>query len=523
MATSSLRITGLASGMDIDSIVESQLYTYKNKINTEKQKKEVLEIQQELYRTVMSDCNNFYNKYLDITKDSSVLKSKNYKSISYNSSNSNVATAEANASVTSKDTFDIEVTQMATSATTTVTLNELKKSGDTLQISYADKDPIEIDISKCTTDKELGETINKALKVYGMKAYYSEFAKGVVIETTEVGSELEASGKTIENTFTVKIGNVNKDDKKFTESSDPNAAITVTKGKDLEAVITKTTGGVKQSLVVGKDIKASGNSVSVDGVVFNMNSVGTTTLTGTKDITAAKNMIKEFVNDYNTLMKSLNTLVNEKRDRNYQPLTDAQKEEMTESQIEKWEAKVKTGQLARDSDITRIINSLKRTTQEAVKGVGLSLENIGIKPVSDYGGNNNGTFEIDEDALTKALEENLDEVVNLLMGYPEDSASLSETEKYNSKGIFQRMKDVFASETVSASSSLAKKAGLVNTSTFTNNDITKSISSYEKKIKQMESNLASKQQALYSKWASVEKMMNNYNSQANYLASYLGS
>ena len=58
-------------------------------------------------------------------------------------------------------------------------------------------------------------------------------------------------------------------------------------------------------------------------------------------------------------MEKLNTLINEKRDSDYMPLTDAQKEDMTEKQIELWEKKVKTGQLSKDNDLTRIRNAMK--------------------------------------------------------------------------------------------------------------------------------------------------------------------
>lgn len=526
MATSANRITGLATGMDIDAIVESSLSSYKTKINTTKQQKQTLELQQELYRKVMSDCNDFYNKYLDVTKDKSVLKSKNYTSISFESSNSGVASATANASVTSTDTYSVEVTQVATAASMKVNLSDLK-SNTAVEIEYAGK-KISIDVSKCKNDSELAQTLNKELSGYGLTAKYSDFDKGVVIETKEVGSKVkDKDGNTLDNNFKVKLGKIENDS--FTSVSELGLS---SNGKDLSAVVTKTTGGVSKEIIVNgtqADINAgkvcmnsNGNSITIDGITFNMNSAGKTTLTSTKNTTAAKDTIVNFINDYNKLITSLNTLVNEKRDRNYQPLTDEQREEMTESQIEKWEAKVKTGQLSRDSNLTRILLNLKNATQNEVKGANTYLEKIGITPSKDYAGNGNGTFTINEDKLNSALESDIDGVMNLLIGYPEDSNNMSDAEKYSAKGIFHRIKDIFAAETVSSSSALSKKAGLVNSSTFSNNDITKSISSHEKKISAMQKELTKKQQSLYSKWAKIEKMMNKYNSQSGYLSSFLG-
>ncbi|MDD6795381.1 MAG: flagellar filament capping protein FliD [Clostridiaceae bacterium] len=526
MATSANRITGLATGMDIDAIVESSLSSHKNKIDTTQQQKQTLEIQQELYRKVMSDCNDFYNKYLDITKDGSVLKNKNYTSVAFQSSNSGVASATANASVTSTDTYSVDVTQVATAASMKINLSDLKDN-TAVEIEYAGK-TISIDVSKCKNDKELAQTLNKELSGYGLTAQYSDFDRGVMIETKEVGSTIkDKDGNTIDNNFKVKLGKIVNDS--FTSTLELG---TSSNGTDLKAVITKTTGGVSKEIIVNgteADINAgkvcmnsNGNSITIDGVTFNMNSAGKTTLTSTKDISSAKDTIVNFINDYNKLITSLNTLVNEKRDRNYQPLTEEQKKEMTDSQIEKWEAKVKTGQLSRDRNLTRIITSLKRATQDKVTGVNSYLEKIGITPSKDYSGNGNGTFTIDENKLTEALENDIDAVMNLLIGYPDNDKNMSDEEKYNAKGIFYRIKDIFAAETVSSSSALSKKAGLVNSSTFSNNDITKSISSYEKKISAMQKELAKKQQSLYSKWSKIETMMNKYNTQSGYLANFLG-
>ena len=86
----------------------------------------------------------------------------------------------------------------------------------------------------------------------------------------------------------------------------------------------------------------------------------------------------------------------------------------------------------------------------------------------------------------------------------------------------QRVKTILYDETVSLSSSLIKKAGIENSSTTYNNEITKSIEKYEQKMADMEKDFSRREQALYSKYANLETMMNKYNSQQSYLMQQLG-
>ncbi len=195
---------------------------------------------------------------------------------------------------------------------------------------------------------------------------------------------------------------------------------------------------------------------------------------------------------------------------------------MSEDEIKLWNEKVEKGQLSRDNDLTRISNSLKQAMRTLVDGSGLNLENIGITPVADYQGTKNGTFTIDETKLTKALEENSEEVMNLFIKSKPKDDSLSESTKYSETGIMQRLKDILYNETVTVASSLLKKSGIEGSSTSYNNELTKSIEKYEQKMKDMEKDFSRREQALYTKYANLETIMNKYNSQQSYLMQQLG-
>lgn len=548
------RITGLATGLDVDSVVKETMQAYQTKIDTVDQQKKVAELQQEMYREVIKECRNFYDDYFDISKSDSILLQRNWGTTTFESSNSAVSVTGNGGAEVAK--YSVEVTSVAKAASYTVDPDKLNGT------IYVNNVKVELGTDKTTEEKV--KLINSALKGKGVTAKYSDFEKGIVIKTEKFGSDQSITlggSKTIDEDsdfFTKKVdeykNSVNKDTrdekkeifefeyngKKITV--DAKDGVTEDKIKDAmkEAGIsieTKEDGKFSltyedssKNLASGTDCKATitkdgktyevegnkNNSITLDGVTFKFNNVTTeeVKITGKTDTKAIKDKLVKFVDDYNKIMEKLNTLINEKRDKDYMPLTEAQKEEMTDKQIELWEKKVKEGQLSRDSDLIRIRNSMKNAMSSLSGGTGESLAAFGIKPVSDYNGNKNGTFTIDEEALNKALENDIENVMNTFIASSKNDSD---------KGALQKLKSIFDTETQSSTSALIKKAGMEGSSTASNNTLSNKIKKYEEKISRMETIFSTKQQALYSKYARLETLMNNLNSQSSYLTSMFSS
>lgn len=685
-----MRITGLATGLDMDEVIKESMRPYRVKIQQQQQQKEIVEIKQKLYRDVLKDSREFYNKYFDVSKSDSIVLSKNWSTIKFESSDSNVVSVSANSEAVNKNFTITGSSATATKATLTEGIGE----GDKIVV-----DGKEFTLSG-STDRERVSNLNKELEKAGIKVCvsYTDFAgsvdgenkKGLIFESTVLGekgsftlggsvhsvnieevkgsnaTEAKFTGITIKNirdSKEIKIGDkviglnldsskeytkdelVSELNKKLEEEKidfrakvdeDNNVTLVSTKsgeltdlptleitlennsivngafengnnatksitslnlseiegkvlfidGKKVEfslkdsildvdalnksleeknlnvsaeikdgklSLISKTSGESKSldisvieepaegftPIIQGKDAniiikdskggvythKGDSNVVTLDGVTFKFDGeipADGIKITSKKDSTKTKEMVVNFFNDYNKLMEKLNTLTMEKRDRSYSPLTDEQKKEMSESEIKLWNERVEKGQLSRDSDLSRIINSLKNAMTTMVDGIDINLEDVGIKPVSDYGGVKNGTFTIDENKLTAALEEDPNKVMRLFTATPTDSKNLTSAEKNSKSGIAQRLKSILYDETMTVSARLLKKAGYEGTTTVTNNELTKSIEKYERKVKDMEKAFSKKEQALYSKYATLETMMNQLNSQQSYLLSQLG-
>lgn len=353
---------------------------------------------------------------------------------------------------------------------------------------------VEVDLSSLAntaiTEEKL-DYINKALEDVGITASADD-GGNIKLTSKSYGSEAKIDLIVIEN------GNIS------------------TGGEDSTISIKDSNGGIYK-VTEGK------NSIIVDGITFNFTGEipeGGISVTSKIDASEIVDKVKSYIEDYNALIVKINTLTTEKRDRSYQPLTADQKKEMSETEIKFWGNKVKQGQLKGDSDLNRIANSLKQGMKSLVSGTGLTLSDIGIESVQDYGGIKDGTFKINEDTLKKAIEDDTEGVMKLFMQSPPSDAS--ENDKYNQSGIMNRLKDILYKETVTSKASLLQKAGFEGTTTVANNTITKSMEAYTKKISEMESLFSTKEQTLYSKYAKLETLMNNYNSQMSYLSQTLG-
>lgn len=684
-----MRITGLATGLDMDQIVKDSMKPYRLKIDRKGQDKEILEIKQKLYREVIKDSREVYNNYFDVTKSDSILLSKNWATTKFTSSNEDLLTVTGGSDVKPGGYTITGTTAKAAKAVLTSGINKDDKININGKEFTLDGD----------TEKDRATNLNKELKEAGINVSvrYSYFAgtevgeeknkKGFVFESTVLGKDSTfiiggtfknegainrginvtaatvtgsdftidglktAGGKifikgeeiSIDIDDTLVYSDIEKllqskiKDKNLTAEVDDNGEITFSstvlgsgvedpeifingKGgtfvKGIDATSTTNTldiNSIKDRKIsvngnmidltdkndssdilkhlnkvlkdqntnvtasindagnivltsnrlgadydinlnvmdkdkslgnviepsIGRDAeiifndnnggvythKGNSNSVTLDGVTFKFSgeipSEGIT-VNGKTNVTDIKDKLVAFINDYNTLIEKLNTLTMEKRNRNFDPLTADQKSEMSENEIKLWNEKVEKGQLSRDSDIIRITNSLKQAMRTFVEGSGLNLEKIGIKASEDYQGTKNGTFTIDETKLIKALEENTEEVMNLFIKSKPTTEGLSDSKKYAQTGLMQRVKDILYKESVTVSAPLMNKAGLEGSSTAYTNELTKAIEKYEQKMKDMETDFTRREQALYSKYATLETMMNKYNSQQSYLTQQLG-
>lgn len=356
---------------------------------------------------------------------------------------------------------------------------------------------VEVTVGEGATINDLVDAVNKSDA--GVIMAYSSLTNSFTLESKEMGG----------------AGNIE------IEASDMTKAFGLTDENGEEVNFTLGTNAIIE--LDGEELYLNSNSYNLEGVTFSFNediALGETFTVGvTRNHDDAKQLIKDFVNDYNTLIDEVYDYIGTKpktdsSDNPYEPLTDAEKAEMSEEEIENWEEAAKTGILFNDNTVGRIMTKLRETmysTVELSDGSKIGLFSIGIKTTNETG--DHGKLEIDEDRLDEMFEQNPDAIVSLF------------TDSEN--GVMKKLDTVIDSAIRSTGSektrgSLIRKAGLESGATSIDNTIYRQMERLRDRISELQDRYERREEYWWSVFTNMEKMMGDLNDQSNYISSYLG-
>jgi flagellar hook-associated protein 2 len=282
------------------------------------------------------------------------------------------------------------------------------------------------------------------------------------------------------------------------------------------------------------DMVRSQNEFGIDGVKYKLNSADpltTVTINVNADPDAMVGKIKIFISKYNEMLDKINGELSEKRDRDYTPLTDEQREDMSEEDIKKWEEKARSGLLNNDSLLNNAVDKMRRALSDTVSGITTNLAKIGITTGSYE---MKGKLVIDEPKLRTALKNNSDAVVQLFTQESQytytdglDDSAKRKT-RYEETGLAQRLHDIIQDNIRTTRDSngkkgtLIEKAGLPTDSSEFKNIMSDVISQKDTLIYNLLDKLVDKEDALYKKFTAMEKALSQMNSQSGWLAQQFG-
>ncbi|SFR58924.1 flagellar filament capping protein FliD [Anaeromicropila populeti] len=285
-----------------------------------------------------------------------------------------------------------------------------------------------------------------------------------------------------------------------------------------DADSTETVGGftviaAKNSVIKynGVEMESSNNSVSVNGLTINLKGVtsGDVTLNVASNTEENYKMIKDFITEYNSILEEMNDLYYAKSTRGYDPLSDDEKESMTDDQIDKWETTIKDSILRRDSQMGSLLDAMKGAMQTSVEvdGKRYSLASFGVGTSTDYtekgllhirGDSDDELYSTSKNKLMAALESDPETVMKVFSGV--------------AGKLYDTMQDKM------------KKTSLSSAMTFYNDkEITKQITSYTKKIAKEEDEVTELEDKYYAQFSAMETALADLQSQQNALAGLLGS
>ncbi len=265
----------------------------------------------------------------------------------------------------------------------------------------------------------------------------------------------------------------------------------------------------------GTKITRSSNRFQIDGTNFellNTTAVGADPITVTMkaDSDTLVEPIKQFVADYNAMIDLMNGLVKEKTYSDYPPLTDEQKEEMSETQISTWEEKAKSGLLRGDQALISITSKLHSAIISPIEESGISLNDLGI---TSAGYTENGKLKIDEAKLAKALAEKPLEIRKLFA---------SDT------GISTKLNNIITDATRTTGpkgtrGTLTEIAGIDLTASDTENNITDTITRTNKTIDTLNARLTKEETRLWRQFTTMETVLQQLNSQSSIISQFFAS
>lgn len=264
----------------------------------------------------------------------------------------------------------------------------------------------------------------------------------------------------------------------------------------------------------GATYTSANNSFSINGLTIEAQAVtaGEISITTAVDTQGIYDKIKDFLTEYNNVINEITKLYNAESSGDYEPLTDEEKDAMSDTQIEKWENKIKDALLRRDSSLGAIMNAMTSAMSQSIEvgGQKLSLGNFGISTLGflNAAKNEQYAYHIDgdeddaktsgnPDKLMKAIQENPDQILDFMKQLT--------TNLYNA--IDSKMK--------STELSSAYKV-------YNDKEMDKELSSVEQLIKKWEEKVAKEEDYYYNKFSDMEVALSKLQSQTNSIAGLLG-
>ena len=547
-----IRVSGLVSGLDTDSIVQELVSAY----STKKEKYEKAQTKQEwkmdAWKTMNSKIYGFYTSSL-----SNMRMSTAYSLKTSSVSNSNIATVKASSSAVN-GTQKMKVNKLASSAYMTggvVKLSDDKNDTGNKKVtgSTALSDMgIETGSKIAVNDTEIeitdGMTVNQLISKFkdaGINASFDETNQRFFVNAKTSGAEGEftlmanneegfdalqklglfaayTTEKDTDGKQTVETAEMTKYRKLLASGTDEQKKLAkkiieeVENGK-VSSDAARISGQDAEIVLNGATFTSSTGTFSINGLSITAMQVTAAgeevSITTSNDTQGMYNKIKEFLGKYNELIKDMDTAYNAAAAKDYEPLTDDEKKDMSDNEIEKWETKIKDSLLRRDSTLGNTSSALKSlmNTSFEINGKTYSLSSFGINTASYFSADTNekGCLHIDgdaDDATTSGNEDKLMAAIN------EDPEVVAEFFQKLSTSVYNDLTKRMASSSVSSIYTI-----------YNDKQMSSEYSDYKDKVSKWQEKLEYYEEFYYKKFSAMEKALSKLQSSTSSLSNLLGS
>jgi len=517
---SRMRIGGLSSGIDTDKIVSDLMKAQRIRIDSLKQKKQQMEWKKDDFHTVNSSLITLRSMVSNMKLQST------YIAKSATSSNETAVTATANPTA-SAGAYNVTVTQLAQGVTkgSQSALPEESNADGTIKTLAS-----QFGIAGTISFTLEGKLVNGVRQSKDFSIDTSTYTINTLTnEISSAGLGITASYDSSTNRFYLTTTGTGTDNG-IKVSSDPSSFLSDATGAGSGTLKLLTqTGTLYQGQSAQfnfgdtSNLTSQSNTATVNGINLTLKQGGgaTSTITVSSDVNAVYNSIKSFIDQYNTTIGLVNSEMAEERYKDYLPLTDEQRGELSDSQESAWDAKAKSGMLKNDDLLSRAVKNIRSAMSGKVDGIssvtigGQSIKHNTLASIGIITGlySEGGKLYLEKDGATlkEAIQNDPDGVMKLFT----NTSTVS-----GEKGIAVRLYD----EVNRGVNDIIDKAGVQSISKlYDSSTLGKNLNSISKQINEWEDRLIKVEDRYWRQFTAMEKAISQMNSQSAWLSQQFNS
>lgn len=250
------------------------------------------------------------------------------------------------------------------------------------------------------------------------------------------------------------------------------------------------------------------NNLTIDALATTGNDeISITTSTDTQGI---YDKVKDFLTEYNNIINEMTKLYNADSSKGYDPLTDDEKDSMSDKEIEKWETKIKDSLLRNDTTLSGVMSAMTTAMSQAVEinGKKYSLSSFGIHTLGylNAADNEQNAYHIDGDEDDTNTSGNADK---LMTAISEDPDTVMQFMQQVTTNLYNAIGDKMKSTTLSSAFTI-----------YNDKQMATQYTDYTKLIKEWETKISDKEDYYYKKFSLMESALAKLNSTQSSLSGY---
>jgi flagellar hook-associated protein 2 len=492
-----MRISGLASGMNTDEIVDSLVKAQSYRLDKMQQTKIQTNWKSDAYRDVNKKIDEFRKAMEGLRLQSTFNKQ------AVTSSDARIEVSSGGISTQSE--FVISEATLPTAARPAIVSFDSKMASGSSIIGGTGSTDVTFKLNSQTITLTPDLTFDQAI------AKINESSALTNVKAANVGGSLVFTSTGTGSTQKVEITD-----------------LTGINNLGLGNIMVNGTNASSGTVTINNtQIHVSSNKFTYEGVTFNLKEkvapgANISVRIGT-DTQGIFDNIKTFVEKYNGLIAEFNGKISEKRYRDYPPLLEDQKKDMNENDIKLWDEKAKSGLLTNDSTIRSFLTEMRNSLNAVVENASVSsnfksLKDIGINFSSNY--QDNGKLILDESKLKGLLQTNAEDVKKIFTMNVSSSSfnTVTDSAVHQKSGFAWRIYDRLNTSI----SQLGTIAGYPNSAVDTKSTIAQQLKSLETNIIREKDKLSSYEERLWKQFTAMEKALQQLNSQGSWLSQQLG-